>query len=377
MHKEPDAFFKNEEITKKYIQFLQDAVKNRSKNSNTLIEQIKIQKELLLLDINITTILKMDIYESVNYIMNMINAKKIKKQTEIDEIDSKIQDLIVNETDIQITKEDKDIIDALNKTTDNIDETIEDIELESNRDNILNFPPIPIEDVLLVKHEKYEEERSIIRESLFNKKVTTHIIKTGKNYQYKWNVSMTDLVIKIPTTWDIDIDQSLLLELYSKVFNTLGKESKSLLLNTLSKSLTVCDAIEGISNTILDIENEDAIEDIISQGDIDSDVDIDDEFDVNDKSIKRNKRVSIKTIQNFSDNEIVQLFRDRKNIEAVTDSYTSVRSLIKRALNTTYSIATEKIIKALSTVTDEELESFGISSTSHLYRNIVKIRNNA
>ena len=386
MIREPDMFFKDEETTKKYILFLQDVLKNRSKTSTNLIEQIKIQKELLLLDINVTTILKMDINEAVNYIMNMINAKKIKKEAEYIEVDAKINSLIENETNADVSEFDKTLMTNLNcSVSDSIQSTIDDIEaldLENTRTEIFKNTPTTIEEVLKVDSDKYDEERSIIRESLFNKKITIHIMKTGKNYQYKWNVSMSDLVIKIPTTWEIDIDQSLLLELYAKVFNTLGRENKTELLNKLTKTLTVfnCDnTLSDNSNILERSENSD----FDGDDDIDSDMDTDggsdetgDEFSSTEKK-KRNKRVNIKGIKNFTDVEIIQLFKDRQNVSAVIDSYTSVRSLIKRALNITYSEATEKIITALSRLVDDaELESFGITNTSHLYRNISKMRPN-
>lgn len=376
---EPDAFFKNEETTKKYILFLQDVLKNRNKSSNHLIEQIKIQKELLLLDINVTTILKMDIYEAVNYIMNMINAKKIKADSESNIVDSKIHELIVTESVANVSQSDKDIIDTINnnKIADSITDTISDVEaldLDARREDILKSVQKPIQEVLNVDASKFDEERSIIRESLFNKKVTIHIIKTGKNYQYKWNVSMSDVVIKIPTTWEIDVDQSLLLELYTKVFNTLGRENKTELLQTLTQSLDVANTSGSIGSVSPLLDNSIITDDDGDNDSLDEDTE-DTEDSVSDRK-KRNKRVNIKTIKNFTEVEIIQLFKERQNVDAAIDSYTSVRSLIKRALSVTYSEATEIIINALINVSDEDIESFGISSTSHLYRNILKKRTN-
>lgn len=376
------TFFKDAETTKKYITFLRDVIRNKSKTSTNLIEQIKIQKELLLLGINVTTILKMDNNEAVNYIMHIIGAKHAKSVAEQVEVSDKIASIIESESRADVREADSKLMSVIgisdNKPVElDIDEALSNIDLEQTRKSIFSTPPAPIEEVLGVDSDAYEAERAILRDSLFNKKVTIHITKSGKNFQYRWNVSMTDVVVKIPTTWEIEIDQSLLLELYTREFNTLNTNESPDIIKKLSSTLAINSADISLcddTNVIESVKKQNIEKPIITEtADI---TDKDCNF-VENKNKKRNKRVDIKNVKDFSNAEIIEMFKERENITATIDSYTSVRSLIKRALNISYSEATERIINALSTVDDDDIISFGINNTSHLYRNIMKVKNGA
>jgi len=382
-----NKFFTDEETTKKYVKFLKDVIKDKSKTSKNLVAQVKIQKELLLLNINVTTILKMDVNEAVNYIMTMITNKELGERQESDAVSGKIDELVekcekedsvreVIKPKLDIHKNEQNKSSELYPLSEEGIDTsdLENIDLEESRKKILNQNPIPVEDVLKINEQTFDKEREILRDSVFNKKVTIQITKSGKNYHQKWNVSMTNLTVKIPTTWEIDIDQSLLLELYTKVFNSIENNDKTELISKLTKSLDVNNVDSKIKtkNTVIEsTQNEEIIIDENENADTDNGT-VEDTQPTN-----RNKRVNLKEITDLTDEDVINLFEERKDKVAGIDSYTSVRSLIKRALGISYSEATERITNALVNIDDDILlNEYGIKKSSHLYRNITKLRNN-
>jgi hypothetical protein len=80
----------------------------------------------------------------------------------------------------------------------------------------------------------FEDERAEIRRQLFNGDIVVKVIQTGRSFNVSWNVKMNTCKINIPSTWNIDADQSLLLDLYSKSFHASPDQIAANSVNNMS-----------------------------------------------------------------------------------------------------------------------------------------------
>ena len=75
---------------------------------------------------------------------------------------------------------------------------------------------VSVSDIYNVDVSALNDERVNIRKHLFNDKIVARISKAGRMFSVKWNGKMTSCCVNIPSNWAIDIEYSLLLDLYEE-----------------------------------------------------------------------------------------------------------------------------------------------------------------
>jgi len=77
-----------------------------------------------------------------------------------------------------------------------------------------------LEELTSIDYNVFEEERVNIRKNVLSHDVSVKLTYSGKNFSIKWTGSLSSCKINIPSEWNVIIDQSFLLSLYDKHFNT-------------------------------------------------------------------------------------------------------------------------------------------------------------
>jgi len=98
--------------------------------------------------------------------------------------------------------------------------------LSSN--NIGDFPSNDNLDGLLnVDVDCIESERQEIRKQLFNEDIKVRIQQSVKSFSIQCNKKMTVWDIRIPASWNVNVEQSFLLSLYDKTFHKKEEKPKA------------------------------------------------------------------------------------------------------------------------------------------------------
>lgn len=74
----------------------------------------------------------------------------------------------------------------------------------------------PIENALSADIRAMDKDRVQIRNFLLNDDMAVRMTRSGRIFSVQWNNKMTVCKINVPSTWDININQALLLDIYEK-----------------------------------------------------------------------------------------------------------------------------------------------------------------
>lgn len=373
-----DGFYSSYEATVVSIQKILGYMKRKNQLRTTeLGEYLKLRTELLRLNIpSLSFLEEKSIEEGAKYVWEHINNSKSARSLMESDVESDIEESVDALKNSEVDEA------SLESEVDEITSNI-----ENDRNETMRSHSTSVETLLDDTVDRIDEERAALRRAAFDKNIRVSISRSGKNLYMKWNISMTELVVKIPSAWDVQMDHSLLLDLHTTEF---GKPSASMprLLSEeetelVSESVHVSDEdIQDNSQAVVPTKNRhltgkqavqyvqqvDAIDEDIARDIIKDDEDSGDDFTTDIDNELYNKMISDIS---YTKTDIIDLFKKYTN-------FTSVRNAVKRRLvkagydKPTYKNASVIITILLAGITSEELSSLGLDQASRIFKKLSK-----
>jgi hypothetical protein len=199
---------------------------------------------------------------------------------------------------------------------------------------------MPLEKFLETNISNLDNVRVKMRELFKDNNIVVEIKQFGKVFDIKWNMNMDKCTIVIPSRYQIEIDQSLLLDLYSNKFLSENKEKEENNSN-----------LEKIATTE---------QQILTEG-----YEEEQQYEEDDYDKITNEVISMDVIDK-NPNKIRELLELYYDIDIV-------RNFLQKALSLTRKEVGDVLKKYLPklNLTDEECEKYGITKYKRLYQSLL------